>query len=113
MPVRFRVGGILAQHVKRREVAVLHRLKHIAQVPAAFGWDLHTPGLLKLGAQFVVLNMLEARQAVGNRAHVASALDVVLSAQRIHAAAVAAHMPGEQRQVDEGHHVVHARCDAR
>ncbi len=91
---------------------MLHRLKHVAQVPAALGWDLRTPGFLKLGAQFVVLNMLKTRQAVGNRAHVASALDIVLSAQRIHATAVTAHMPGKQRQVDQGNDVVTCRCDA-
>ena len=72
-----------------------------------FGWSFHTPGFLKLGAQLVVLDMLEAGKAVRNRAHVAAALDVVLSAQGIHSAAVAAHVSGEQRKVDEGHNVVH------
>src|SRR5579863_1627028 len=108
MPVGLRVGGILAQHVQRREVTVVHGLKHIAQVPATLGLDLRTPGFFKLGPQGVVLNMLKASKAVWNGTHVAATLDVVLSAQRIHATAVAANVSGEQRQVDEGHHVVHS-----
>ena len=36
-------------------------------------------------AQLVVLDVLEAGQAVGQRAHVAAALHVVLSAQRVDA----------------------------
>ncbi len=51
--------------------------------------------------------MLKAGQAVRNRTHVAAALDVVLSAQGIHATAIAAHVPGEQRKVDKGNHIVH------
>src|ERR1035438_9729611 len=51
--------------------------------------------------------MLKAGKAVGDRAHVAAALDVVLSAQRIHATAVAPHVSSEQCKVDEGNHVVH------
>ena len=50
--------------------------------------------------------MLEARQAIGQRAHVAAALHVVLPAQRIDAAAPPADVPGEQREVDERQDVV-------
>ena len=54
----------------------------------------------------VVLHVLEARQAVRDGPHVAAALDVVLAAKRVEAAAVAADMPGQQRQHDEREHVV-------
>ena len=50
----------------------------------------------KLRPQLVVLDMLEARQAVGQGAHVAAALDVVLAAQRVDARAVTADVAGEQ-----------------
>src|SRR5580704_18342310 len=92
IPVGLRVSGIFTQHVECGEVAVIHRLEHIAQVPAAFGLDLHTPRLLKLDTQAVVLNMLKTRKAVRNGAHISAALDVVLPAQGINATAIAAHM---------------------
>ena len=59
-----------------------------------------------LGPELVVLDVLEAEQPVGQGAHVAAALDVVLAAQRVEAAAVAPDMPGQQGQVDERDHVV-------
>ncbi len=75
-------------------------------MPAAFGRDADSPGPLEFRAQFVVFNVLEARQSVGDRAHIAAALDVVLAAQRIETAAVAAHVAGEEGEVDEGDNVV-------
>ncbi len=71
-----------------------------------FRRDLHAPGLLKFAAQFVVFHVLKTGQAVGDRAHVAAALHVVLAAQRIEAAAVAAHVAGEQREIDQREHIV-------
>ena len=50
--------------------------------------------------------MLEAGQPVGQGAHVAAALDVVLAAQRVDAGAVPPDVPGQQHQVDQGEHVV-------
>ena len=47
-----------------------------------------------------------AGQLVGDGAHVAAALHVVLAAQRDQAGAVAADVAGEQRQVDQREHVV-------
>ena len=51
-------------------------------------------------------DVLETGQSVGNRPHVAAALHVVLAAQRIEAAAVAADMAGQQGQIDQGDDVV-------
>src|SRR5277367_5423304 len=101
MPVSFRVGGILAEHVQRGQMAVLHGFEHIAEMPAALRLNFNSPGFLELGTNFIVLNMLEAWEAVGNCAHIATALDVVLPAQWIHAAAVAPHVSGENGQIDE------------
>src|SRR5579859_1272320 len=75
-------------------------------MPATFGRDGAAPDFLELSAQLGVFHMLETRQAIGNGAHVAAALDVILSAQRIDAAAIAANVAGEQREVDEGYYVV-------
>ena len=76
-------------------------------MPAAFGFDPDAPGALEFRAQFAVLNVLEARQSVGDRAHISAPLDVVLAAQRVETTAVAAHVTGEEGEVDKGDDVVH------
>ena len=50
--------------------------------------------------------MLEPGQSIGQRAHVAAALDVVLATERVDAAPVPADVAGEQHQVDQGEDVV-------
>ena len=64
------------------------------------------PGRLEAPAGGVVLDVLEAGQLVREGAHVAAALDVVLSAQRIEPGAVAADVSGQQGDVDQRQHVV-------
>ena len=54
----------------------------------------------------VVEDLLEAGQLVGDRAHVAPALDVVLPAQRLQAGAPLADLAGQQREVDQREDVV-------
>ena len=105
--VGLRLRRILADDVQRLQLAALHRLEHLRQVPAVARLDRHAPGLLVLGARRVVaLDVLEARQLVRDRAHVAAALHVVLAAQRVEARAVAADVAGQQRQVDQAEDVV-------
>ena len=99
--------GVLAQDVERRELAALHAVEHLRQVPAALGRELAVPRRLEARAGLhVVLDVLEAGQLVGDRAHVAAALDVVLPAQRVQARAVAPDVAGQQREVDERQDVV-------
>ena len=77
------------------------------QVPAVPRRDRARPTPLRSLARIVVVDdVLEAGQAVGDGAHVAAALHVVLAAQRVEAGAVAADVAGQQRQVDERQHVV-------
>ena len=97
---------VLADAVDRGQVAALHRVEHARQVPAALRRDRDAPLGVELGPQRVVLDVLEAGQPVGQGAHVAAALDVVLATQRVDAAAVAADVPGQQDEVDEGQDVV-------
>ena len=104
--VGLRLHGVLADDVERGQLAVLHGLEHLREVPAALGRHRHAPGRVELRAQLVVLDVLEAGQAIGQGAHVAAALDVVLAAQGVEAAAVAPDMTREQGQVDERDHVV-------
>ena len=69
--------------------------------------DRRAPGGLEARARLgVALDVLEARQLVGDRAHVAAALDVVLPAQRVEPRAVAADVAGEEGEVDQREDVV-------
>ncbi len=106
VPVGLRLQGVLADHVERRELAAVHGVEHPRQVPAALGRDAHAPQVVAPLARLVVLDVLEPDQPVRERAHVAAALDVVLAAQRVDAAAVAADVPGQQGERDQREHVV-------
>ena len=105
--VRLAARRVLAHDVHRAQVAAVHRLEHLAQVPAFPAWKVGSaPRPRELVVDGRVLQVLEAGHPGGNGAHVTSALDVVLAAQRVQAAAVAAHLAGEQRKVDQSQHVV-------
>ena len=104
--IGLRLGRVLADHVQQALVAARHRVAHRRQVAAALVRDRHAPRLFELRPKPVVLDVLEAGQPVGDRAHVAAALDVVLAAQGVETAAVATDMAGQQRQVDEREDVV-------
>src|SRR5260370_7903794 len=85
MPVGFGVGRILAQTIQHGQLAALHGLEHIAQMPATLGMNLHTPSAFELRAQLVVLDVLKTRKPVGDRAHIAPALALVLPPHPINA----------------------------
>ncbi len=104
--VRFRLERVLAQDVERAEFASLHRLEHFRHVPAAFRGNGASPEAIELRAELVDLDVLEAREAVRKRPHVAAALDVVLPPQRIEARAIAAHVSGQQGEIDQREHVI-------
>ena len=71
-----------------------------------FGGIVTPQAASKARPQLVVLHVLEARQPIRERAHVAAALDVVLAAERVEAAAPPAHVPAQQREVDQRQDVV-------
>ncbi len=76
--------GVLADHVERPQLAALHAVEHLRQVPAVLRPDRRAPRPLEARARVrVALDVLEARELVRDRAHVAAALDVVLAAQRV------------------------------
>ena len=100
-------GRVLADHVEGAQVAALHRVEHLGQMPAVLRDDRHAPRALELLARGrVPLDVLEPGQLVGDRAHVAAALDVVLPPERIHTAAVDPDVSGQQAEVDQRQHVV-------
>ena len=104
--VRLGLDRVLADAVDRGQVVALHGVEHAGQVPAAPGRDRHAPLLVELRSKGVVLDVLEAGQAVGQRAHVAAALDVVLAAERVDAAPIPPDVPGQQHERDERQDVV-------
>ena len=71
-----------------------------------FGGIVAPQTRLEAGAGLVVAEVVAAGQLGRDGAHVAAALHVVLPAQRDQPGAVPAHVPGEQRQVDQREHVV-------
>ncbi len=97
---------VLADAVHGGEVAPLHRIEHARQVPATLWRDRDAPGRVELRAELVVLDVLEAGQSIGQGAHVAAALHVVLATERVDAAPVATDVAGQQHEVDQGQDVV-------
>src|SRR5207245_6426546 len=99
--------GVLAHDVDRAKVAPIHGLEHLAQVPALLVRELRVaPSRRELGMKLRDLEVLKPGQASGDRAHVASALHVVLAAQRVEPTAVTTDLSGEKAEVDQGEHVV-------
>jgi len=79
--VGFGTRRVFADDVDGVHLAVFHRLEHLAEVITALRRDGHAaPRLLELTSQLGVLQVLEARQLVRNRAHVPATLHVVLAA---------------------------------
>ncbi len=75
-------------------------------MPAALGRDLTAPGLFELPAQIIVFHVLKSGQTIGNRTHVSAALNVILSAKGIDAAAIAADMASEKCKIDERKNII-------
>ena len=99
---------VLADDVGGREILTLHRLEHLGEGPAVLRGDRHAPGRLESRTRLGVLfDVLEPGELVGDGAHVAAPLHVVLAAEGVHAAAVDPHVAGEQREIDERDHIVH------
>src|SRR4029077_2111226 len=92
--------------VNGTHLAMLHRLEHLAEVIATLGRNGRIPRALEWRPLRRVFEVLETREPVRYRAHVAAALHVVLAAERIEPAAIAADLAGEEGEVDECEHVV-------
>ena len=106
--VGFALRRVLADHVDRRERAVLHRLEHAGEVQAdRSGRSVVVPRRLRSArGRRRRRERWKPGQPVRDRAHVTAALHVVLPAQRLHARAVAADVAAEQREVDQREDVV-------
>ncbi len=100
------IGRVLADHVRRLDLAPPHRLEHQGQMDAVLGRDRYAVHGLELGSGFGIGDVLEARQLVRQGSHVAAALHVVLAPQRDQPAPPSTDVTGEERQVAERQNVV-------
>ena len=73
------LGNVLALHIHGLEAAGDGGIKHVGNPQARLIVNGHIPGLLKPGSNGRVAHMLIARQFVGEGAHVAGTLNVVLA----------------------------------
>ena len=88
--VGFGLSWVLADHIQSAHFLALHCFEHLGEVLAVVRLNGAVPGRAKLVAHLGVENVLEARHLVGDGAHVAATLHVVLAAKRLDAGAVAA-----------------------
>ena len=105
--VGLRLGRVLADHVERPRSPCSIASNICGQVPSVARRDREPQAAgSNLAARSSSRMSWNPGSLFGDGAHVAAALHVVLPAQRVEAAAVAADVAGEQRQVDEREHVV-------
>src|SRR2546430_7720636 len=105
--IRLAPRRILADDVDRAQIPTIHRLEHLAEVPALLHREVGAaPRSRELFVELGVFQFLETRQPGRDRAHVAAALDVVLAAQGIQAAPITPHLAGEEGEVDERDYVI-------
>ena len=95
--------NVLALHVETLEGAVDRRVEHVRDAQAGLGIELDPPFLLEGLARGLVRDVLIARQLMREGAHVAGALHIVLTAQRVHADAAPAEIAGRHREIGDAH----------
>ena len=71
---------VLANDVEVGKMALIHRVHHFRKRHAVFRRQGDAPDALELRPMLGVSDVLESRQVLGDRPHVAAALDVVLTA---------------------------------
>ena len=103
--VRVRVGlsDVLALDVHALEGAIDGLVEHVGDAQARILVEGNAPERFEGLAGGVVRHVAVARQFVRERAHVARTLDVVLSAQRVHAGAQHADIAGGHGDVGHAH----------
>ena len=101
--VRVGLGDVLAMHEDRAERAVERGVEHVRDPQPRLGLEGPAPQRLVERRDGVVGDVPVAGQLVGERAHVARALHVVLAAQRVDADAFVADVAGGHREVGHAH----------
>ena len=102
--VGVRLHNVLAHTVQPLEAARERGLKHIGDAQSGLWRDGDPPSRPKFRPHFGAIDGLVARQLMGKAAHVATALDVVLSSERVHPHALAAIHATRHREVTNPNH---------
>ena len=102
------LGDVLTLDEECLELAHHGGVEHVGDAHAGIAAQLRAPQRLELLAHRIVGDVAVARQLVGEGAHVARALDVVLPSQRVDPDAVAADVAGRHGEV--GHRHDHGRA---
>src|SRR5580704_6343860 len=98
--------GVLANDVQALLSAVLHGLEHLRERPAELGTEFDAPLFLESPTDRVVVLVLEAREAVRDRAHIAASLHVILATKGIQTRPIRADMAGQQREIDKTENII-------
>ncbi len=101
--IRLGVGQVLAEDVEGLDLAVEQAVHHLGDHQAGLvGQVVDAPGRFELGPRWPDRSPSGSREDIGQRPHVAGALHVVLSAQRVDAAAFEAHVAQEHLEIGAG-----------
>jgi len=109
MNIRFGIGQVFTENIKGFDFSggqIFHHRRHHHAGFIRKGFDV--PGFGKLGPGVRIGHLLIAGENIGQRAHVAGALNVVLAALRIDAAAFNADVAQKHLEIGAGHDIVHA-----
>ncbi|MCY1485098.1 hypothetical protein D9M68_187160 [compost metagenome] len=101
--IRVGLQDVFTLDIDALEGAIDRGIEHVRDAQARLVGNLDAPELLEGFARRVVGDMAVARQLVRERTHVAGALHVVLTAQRVYADARPADIAGDHREVGDRH----------
>ena len=106
MDIGLAVGRIFANDEDGLHLTPFHRFEHEREVDARFRVQVNAVDSFELAPSHIVVDVLETRQFVRKRTHVAAALHVVLATQRHQAATPSSDMAGQECQVAQRQHIV-------
>ena len=103
--VGFAQYRVLPDDVERVDTAGMHGVEYLGVRQSRYAAELASPRRLELGLCLRGVDGLIARVYVGQAAHIAGPLHIVLSPQWVDARRRLPEVPGEQREVADSHHV--------
>ena len=106
--VSFRLRRVFADYKNCAKFFALHCFEHLGQVPAICWWDNTIPFLIKFFAGNIVFDVLETRQLVWQRSHVATTLHIVLTTKRAETSTWSTNMTAKECQIDQRENVVNS-----
>ena len=104
--IGIRHHGILAHDIQAANLAFFNGVHYFGYGEAGLGGQLYAPCLFKLFANLILEYLLVCGIVGGQAAHIAGALNVVLTAQGVYAAAILADLAAEQSQVGDAHNAL-------